>query len=71
MRKACAKEQITGMHAADSGDVELGQYIHLRPLNDGNLITPFRNMARMGPEITEADVDRTTEAFYNYGHRAN
>jgi glutamate-1-semialdehyde 2,1-aminomutase len=54
---------ITGKQAAESGDFELEQYIHLRLLNDGYLITPFHNMALMCPETTEADVDGHTAAF--------
>jgi glutamate-1-semialdehyde 2,1-aminomutase len=54
---------ITGKQAAESGDFELEQYIHLRLLNDGYLITPFHNMALMCPETTEEDVDGHTAAF--------
>ena len=53
----------TGKEAADAGDFELEQYIHLRLLNDGFLLTPFHNMALMSPETTEADVDAHTLAF--------
>jgi len=53
----------TGKEAADAGDFELEQYIHLRMLNDGFLITPFHNMALVSPETTEADIDAHTEAF--------
>jgi len=52
-----------GREAADAGDFELEQYIHLRMLNDGFLITPFHNMALMCPETTIADVDAHTAAF--------
>jgi glutamate-1-semialdehyde 2,1-aminomutase len=41
----------------------LEQYIHLRLLNDGFLLTPFHNMALISPETSEADVDAHTEAF--------
>jgi glutamate-1-semialdehyde 2,1-aminomutase len=54
---------ITGKEAADAGDFELEQYIHLRLLNDGFLITPFHNMALMAPDTTIEDVDRHTAAF--------
>jgi len=54
---------ITGADANNAGDFELEQYIHLRMLNDGFLITPFHNMALMCPETTEADVDAHTKAF--------
>jgi glutamate-1-semialdehyde 2,1-aminomutase len=57
------KAPRTGKEAADSGDFELEQYIHLRLLNDGYLITPFHNMALMCPDTTEADVDGHTAAF--------
>ncbi len=53
----------TGREASDSGDFELEQYIHLRMLNDGFLITPFHNMALMSPATTAADVDAHTVAF--------
>ena len=53
----------TGGEAASAGDFELDQYIHLRLLNDGFLLTPFHNMALMSPYTTEADVDAHTAAF--------
>jgi glutamate-1-semialdehyde 2,1-aminomutase len=53
----------TGREAADAGDFELEQYIHLRLLNDGFLLTPFHNMALMSPSTTSADVDAHTQAF--------
>ena len=53
----------TGREAADAGDFELEQYIHLRLLNDGFLLTPFHNMALMSPATTQADVDAHTRAF--------
>ena len=57
------KAPRTGREAADAGDFELEQYIHLRLLNDGFLLTPFHNMALMSPVTTEADVDAHTYAF--------
>ena len=54
---------ITGADANNAGDFELEQYIHLRMLNDGFLITPFHNMALMCPDTTAADVDAHTKAF--------
>jgi glutamate-1-semialdehyde 2,1-aminomutase len=57
------KAPRTGKEAANSGDFELEQYIHLRLLNDGFLLTPFHNMALMCPDTTEADVDAHTAAF--------
>lgn len=53
----------TGREAADAGDFELEQYIHLRLLNDGFLLTPFHNMALMSPATSEADVDAHSNAF--------
>jgi len=53
----------TGREAASAGDFELEQYIHLRLLNDGFLLTPFHNMALMSPDTSEADVDAHTAAF--------
>ncbi len=53
----------TGKEAAAAGDFELEQYIHLRLLNDGFLLTPFHNMALISPDTTEADVDAHTKAF--------
>jgi glutamate-1-semialdehyde 2,1-aminomutase len=54
---------VNGREAADAGDFELEQYIHLRMLNDGFLITPFHNMALISPDTTEADVDAHSQAF--------
>lgn len=54
----------TGKEASDAGDFELEQYIHLRMLNDGFLITPFHNMALVSPDTTEADIDAHTGAFW-------
>ena len=53
----------TGRQAAEAGDFELEQYIHLRMLNDGFLITPFHNMALVSPATTRADIDAHTAAF--------
>jgi glutamate-1-semialdehyde 2,1-aminomutase len=55
---------VTGADANNAGDFELEQYIHLRMLNDGFLITPFHNMALMCPDTTTADVDAHTNAFH-------
>lgn len=54
---------VTGRQAADAGDFELEQYIHLRMLNDGFLITPFHNMALISPDTKLSDVDAHTVAF--------
>ena len=53
----------TGREAADAGDFELEQYVHLRLLNDGFLITPFHNMALISPDTTEADIAAHSAAF--------
>jgi glutamate-1-semialdehyde 2,1-aminomutase len=58
-----ANSPKNGREAADAGDFELEQYIHLRMLNDGFLITPFHNMALISPDTTAADVDAHTLAF--------
>ena len=58
-----ANSPTNGRQAADAGDFELEQYIHLRMLNDGFLITPFHNMALISPDTTAADVDAHTQAF--------
>jgi len=57
------KAAKTGREAAAAGDFELEQYIHLRLLNDGFLLTPFHNMALMSPDTTEADVNAHSVAF--------
>jgi glutamate-1-semialdehyde 2,1-aminomutase len=53
----------TGLEAANAGDFELEQYIHLRMLNDGFLITPFHNMALVSPETTIEAIDAHSAAF--------
>ena len=53
----------TGREAAAAGDFELEQYLHLRLLNDGFLLTPFHNMALMSPATTKADVVAHSAAF--------
>lgn len=53
----------TGGEAARAGDFELEQYIHLRLLNDGILLTPFHNMALMSPYTSRSDIDAHTAAF--------
>jgi glutamate-1-semialdehyde 2,1-aminomutase len=54
----------TGAEAANAGDFPLEQYLHLRLLNDGFLLTPFHNMALMSPDTTREDVDAHTKAFH-------
>ncbi len=56
-------EPRTGAESADASDPQLEDYLHLRLLNEGVLLTPFHNMALMCPQTTEADVDRHSEAF--------
>ncbi|MCB0915066.1 MAG: aminotransferase class III-fold pyridoxal phosphate-dependent enzyme [Actinobacteria bacterium] len=53
----------TGTEAAQAGDDDLEQYLHLYLSNRGVLITPFHNMALMCPATTIDDVDRHTELF--------
>jgi glutamate-1-semialdehyde 2,1-aminomutase len=57
------KPARNGTDAHDAADPELERYLHLSALNRGVLLTPFHNMALMGPTTTEADVDRHTEVF--------
>ena len=56
-------EPRTGADSAAASDPQLEDYLHLRLLNEGVLLTPFHNMALMCPATTEADIDRHTEAF--------
>lgn len=57
------KPPVTGREAADAGDFYLEQYIHMRMLNEGILLTPFHNMALMSPSTTAEDVDLHTIKF--------
>jgi len=52
-----------GTEAHEAADPELERYLHLHALNRGVLLTPFHNMALMGPTTTAADVARHTEVF--------
>jgi len=52
-----------GTEAHEAAEPELERYLHLHALNRGVLLTPFHNMALMGPTTTAADVDRHTEVF--------
>ena len=52
-----------GGEAAAAADPDLDRYLHLAALNRGVLMTPFHNMALVGPDTTGADVDRHTDAF--------
>ena len=53
----------SGAASAAAADAALEDYLHLRLLNEGVLLTPFHNMALMCPATTSGDVDRHTEAF--------
>src|SRR3954452_9850161 len=52
-----------GTEAHAAADPELERYLHLHALNRGVLLTPFHNMALMGPTTTAADVDRHSEVL--------
>jgi glutamate-1-semialdehyde 2,1-aminomutase len=52
-----------GAESAASSDPELEDFLHLRLLNEGVLLTPFHNMALMCPATTAEDVRRHTDAF--------
>jgi glutamate-1-semialdehyde aminotransferase len=52
-----------GTEAHAAADPPLERYLHLHALNRGVLLTPFHNMALMGPTTTEDDVDRHSEVF--------
>ena len=52
-----------GTEAHDAADPQLERYLHLHALNRGVLLTPFHNMALMGPTTTADDVDRHTAVF--------
>jgi len=52
-----------GTEAHEAAEPELERYLHLHALNRAVLLTPFHNMALMGPTTTDADVDRHTEVF--------
>ena len=58
-----AEPARNGTEAHAASDPELERYLHLHALNRGVLLTPFHNMALMGPTTTAADVDRHTEVF--------
>lgn len=53
----------TGAEAAAAADFELEQFLHLRLLNDGFLLTPFHNMALVCPDTSAEDVDGHTVAL--------
>jgi glutamate-1-semialdehyde 2,1-aminomutase len=53
----------TGGEAAAAHDDELESLLHLYALNRGVLMTPFHNMALMGPTTTREQVDLHTTVF--------
>jgi glutamate-1-semialdehyde aminotransferase len=53
----------TGGEAAAAHDGELESLLHLYALNRGVLMTPFHNMALIGPSTTEDQVDLHTTVF--------
>jgi glutamate-1-semialdehyde 2,1-aminomutase len=53
----------TGGEAEAAHDDELESLLHLYALNRGVLMTPFHNMALMGPTTTEEQVDLHTTVF--------
>ena len=59
----CSPAPRTGGESAAAVDEELDEFLHLYLSNRGVLITPFHNMALMGPQTTDFDVDRHTELF--------
>jgi glutamate-1-semialdehyde 2,1-aminomutase len=52
-----------GTEAHDAADPDLERYLHLHALNRGVLLTPFHNMALIGPTTTADDVDRHSAVF--------
>ena len=52
-----------GTEAHEAADPLLERYLHLHALNRGVLLTPFHNMALMGPTTTAGDVDRHSTVF--------
>ena len=53
----------TGSDAAAAGDDTLDEYLHIYLANRGVLITPFHNMALMGPDTLAGDVALHTRLF--------
>ena len=58
-----AERARDGGQAAQAGDFELDQLLHLYMLNRGVLLTPFHNMALISPANRQEDVDRHTEVL--------
>ena len=59
----CRPAPRNGGQSAAAADAELDEYMHLYMLNRGVLMTPFHNMALMGPTTSAADVARHDELF--------
>jgi glutamate-1-semialdehyde 2,1-aminomutase len=53
----------TGADAHDAIDPLLDDVLHAALLNRGVMLTPFHNMALMGPTTTAEDVDRVVDAL--------
>jgi glutamate-1-semialdehyde 2,1-aminomutase len=53
----------TGAEAHDAIDPLLDDLLHAALLNRGVMLTPFHNMALMGPATTAQDVDRVVAAL--------
>ena len=53
----------SGSEAHAAIDPLLDDLVHAALLNRGVMLTPFHNMALMGPTTTEADVDRVVGAL--------
>jgi glutamate-1-semialdehyde aminotransferase len=49
--------ELFGREAAAAHDVELESLLHLYALNSGVLMTPFHDMALIGPTTTGEQVD--------------
>ena len=54
---------VNGEDSAAAADGDLDAYMHLAMCNRGILMTPFHNMALMGPDTRREDVERHTEVF--------
>lgn len=54
---------VNGEDSAAAADDDLDAYMHLAMCNRGLLMTPFHNMALMGPDACAEDVARHTEVF--------
>jgi glutamate-1-semialdehyde 2,1-aminomutase len=57
------RPHASGADAHDAIDPLLDDLIHAALLNRGVMLTPFHNMALMGPTTTVDDVDRVVGAL--------